>query len=197
MQKQKIVGGFTPLESNTFLERDAKYKQVKKNPKNFLTGFTLIELLIVIAIIGILASIVLVSLQGARKDALDAAIISEASAMMKAAQLEAVRAGGVYTGYGVDITSVSTCSTSFGSAPDSAGMRNACVSIVNKQTSKKLWVSTWGGTDTLVIMAHLPGSEKTYCIGSRGASSNTSNQDGSGCGGAVGTWLCPGCAGGN
>lgn len=67
-------------------------------------GFTLIELLVVIAIIGILSTIVLVSLGAARNKANDAKMKGELSQLRADAELYySGVGGGTYTGYTVPV----------------------------------------------------------------------------------------------
>ena len=50
-------------------------------------GFTLVELLVVVAIIGILATVVVISYSGAQKKARDAKVTSDISAVQQALEL--------------------------------------------------------------------------------------------------------------
>lgn len=56
-------------------------------------GFTIVELIVVIAIIGILASVILRSLNSARLEGVDAKVISEMDAISKRASIEEAQSG--------------------------------------------------------------------------------------------------------
>jgi prepilin-type N-terminal cleavage/methylation domain-containing protein len=164
-------------------------------------GFTLIELLIVIAIVGILATVVFVMLSGGRGKANDAAIISAAESIMKKQQFDSTVNGITYSNYSVWSADnpISACA-GFGSA-----IQPACETIYNAEggsagNAEKIWTGRQNPSPLTAfsVVVWLPGIKKFYCIGSNGKKSMTTNDDppegtgtqGSGCGAA---WSCPGC----
>ncbi len=98
--------GFTPPHlSQKGLVEKFKWSNKKHIVRNRLfrksgAGFTLIELLVVISIIGLLASVVLVSLNSARQKARNAKRLSQANQLAKAFELFYNDAGGYPTGTG-------------------------------------------------------------------------------------------------
>ncbi len=76
-------------------------------------GFTLIELLVVVSIIGMLASVVLVSLQGARNKAKDAKLVLEIRELTKAMELYRLDNNG-YPADGWWHSSLATCPVAAG-----------------------------------------------------------------------------------
>jgi len=176
-------------------------------------GFTLIELIIIIAIIGILGTMVYVYMGGTKKDAKDAKVIAAAESMMDAIQGLAMW-NNDYTNYSNRplspsswVTAESYCTYDLiTDATLKANLIKSCKDIFNTNcpsatcpSALSFYMQSYGPAKGLSMIAYLPGENKYYCLGSNGKSSITNTSDcGSGsatCTGLWGDkiWTCPGC----
>lgn len=159
-------------------------------------GFTLIEILIVIAIIGILASIALANLNSAKTSAKDAVIMLMADAFMKG------EAAGTFTGHDFWIgfqspPDPSECDGFFGllSSEERSNAINSCKEIAKNigNNSTDYYAAILGyNANHEFIMVWLPGKQKYYCKNYNGKTSVITNANGSGCDSTP--FSCPGCS---
>ncbi len=163
-----------------------------------MRGFTLIELLLVIAIIGILSSVVLSSIQVARLKGQDAAVYQEVAQLRNLMEQErtnsgsysSLKAGGAWKAAG---TSCSAASFSGQFASQAASVCTKLVAATGSSCGANcVYFQTTGpvnSAEKYSIMAYLPytstkfGSARYICMGSSG---NQSISDGA-------AWTEDGC----
>ena len=140
-------------------------------------GFTLIELLVVIAIIGILSSVVLVSLNSARQKGGDAAVQSNLSTIQTQSEIYSSNNNNAYgpspaiTGSGVG-TAAGTCgSVMTGTIFSDGTIINA---INGANTNGNGGVLCVASSTAYAIEAKLKTSQTYWCVDSNGYSGTTS-----------------------
>lgn len=142
-------------------------------------GFTLIELLMVVAIIGLLASILLGGLSSARAKARDAAIRADMRQLVTLAELHRSVAGD-YSGiqqYGFD-WNADDCDDSFAGSPAASRIRDICKHVLSQNGNagfRSEVSSSYSEATNFSFAAYLPGANRWLCVGSKGFSAATPN----------------------
>ncbi len=158
-------------------------------PRSNQSGFTLIELLVVIAIIGIISSIVMVSLDRARNNARDAAIKQQVKDYATTLELEWTQVGDLQnhqTGWvGNSGTFNPDCAGETYTGAFGSKFREFCQGILNLTTvtsPNMFYVGSAAGGNTFSVMILL-NNENWFCRGSSGQTYE----------GPVNSWTGSGC----
>lgn len=130
-------------------------------------GFTLIELLVVIAIIGMLSSIVMVSLGSARNKAADSAIKGNLSGMRASAELYRNDNANKYIATGTGGTSCTIANSVFADGKIIAAVQAA------QASSGLAPVCSVGITDYAVTARLKTNTNLWYCVDSSGGATTT------------------------
>lgn len=156
-------------------------------------GFTLIELLVVISIIGLLSSVILVSVNTVRAKSQDATIKTQISQMARLMALEYTdNRSYANLSYQVWASHDSSCSALPAAGQYAAQLKQMCATIYKINPSPYAFYSGVQSTlpganvSTFSLIAWLPGAGIYYCLGSSGQSSTDTGSGGT-------AWQNPGC----
>lgn len=136
--------------------------------KKFTRGFTLIELLVVIAIIGILSSVVLVSLNSARDKGGDAAVRANIAGIRSNAEIIYDSNGNNYS----TVCSATNVQAALNAARSAAGVANA-INTTYATAGAAATVTCHSTTGAWAVESPLKTSG-FYCVDSTGISATTS-----------------------
>jgi prepilin-type N-terminal cleavage/methylation domain-containing protein len=165
-------------------------------PNKTNSGFTLIEVMLVIAIIGLLVSVVMSNLRDARESARDTAITQQVRTMTNIFEYERNKVG-TYQNYDIGIIGnnglTDTCADKNFQGEFEAKLLELCQGIEDQQrgfeSNSTIIISVDGAMQNgnhFSIMTQLNNGD-WYCVGSNGGTYNGPPNPGNG------NWMGPGC----